>query len=108
MRQHALPSIPDILNSAATSTWLRTALQGVLFGGRDPFAAAQDARLLAEVLCARAQAQHGGRGLDYYDGSRPPMVDLELPIVEADGKTEVTISTSVAPRSANFFSLRVL
>ena len=50
MTNEALPSIPELLNNPVSSTWLRSALQGVLFGGREPSAAARDARLLADVL----------------------------------------------------------
>lgn len=46
-----LPSIEEVLNDPAASSWLRAALYSAL--SRDPVDAANDAELLAQILDAR-------------------------------------------------------
>jgi hypothetical protein len=106
MTNEALPSIPELLNKPTCSTWLRSALQGVLFGGREPFTAARDARLLADLLEVRAAAMGKANGLAYYDGRRPPLVDLFLPLVEADLTNDVTCTGSQPARANHVLSLQ--
>jgi hypothetical protein len=102
----ALPSIPELLNNPACSTWLRSALQGVLFGGRDPCDAAGDAQLLADVLDARAKAIGDAANLrTYYDGRRMPLVDLLLPIVDADQAESPIRTEPVSALAMNVFAL---
>ena len=101
MTNEALPSIPELLNNPASSTWLRSALQGVLFGGREPSQASRDARLLADVLEQRAAAIGKTGGLTYYDGRRAPLVDLELPLVDTDQINEAAFTGSQSPRVNN-------
>jgi len=101
MTNEALPSIPELLNNPTSSTWLRSALQGVLFGGREPSAAARDARLLADVLEQRAAAIGNANGLAYYDGRRAPLLDLQLPLVDTDQIDEVAFTGSQSPRVNN-------
>ena len=101
MTNEALPSIPELLNNPACSTWLRSALQGVLFGGREPSAAARDARLLADVLEERAAAIGKANGLAYYDGRRVPMIDLQLPLVDIYQVNEVACTGSLPSRMNN-------
>jgi hypothetical protein len=106
MTNDALPSIPELLNNPACSTWLRTALQGVLFGGRDPCDAARDAQLLADVLDARANAiGEAASRRTYYDGRRTPLVDLLLPIVAVDQAEGLIRTEPVSPRAVNVYAL---
>jgi hypothetical protein len=49
-----MPSIEEVLTDQATSFWLKLSLQQAL--KRDVVDAAQDARLLADLLTARADA----------------------------------------------------
>ena len=86
MNQDLLPSVPEILNNPACSTWLRSTLQAALFGSRDPTQAARDARLLADVLQARAEAGRSSPGFVYFDGRRQPEVDVPLPLTDSDSQ----------------------
>jgi hypothetical protein len=105
MNNDALPSIPELLNNPASSTWLRSALQGVLFGGRDPCDSASDAQLLADVLDARARAiGDASDGCTYYDGRRTPMVDLLLPITDAEQAENVIRTEPVSPRAVSVYA----
>jgi hypothetical protein len=106
LNNNALPSIPELLNNPACSTWLRTALQGVLFGGRDPCDAARDAQLLADVFDARAKAiGEVSASQTYYDGCRAPMADLLLPLVGADQAEGLIRTEPVSLRTANGYAL---
>ena len=100
------PSIQDLLNNPICSSWLRAALQTVMFGGREPSEAARDARLLAEVLEARAVAFSANNALDYYDGQAKQMVDLELPLVEGDRCPKAVFTAPLSPRLAAASALR--
>lgn len=60
----AQQTIDSLLVSPATSSWLKSALQGAL--ERDPVDAANDAELLASLLAARFDEQHSqtpGQGM---------------------------------------------
>ena len=80
MPEQLVPNLYDVLHSAASSPWVRRVLQDALTDDRDPAHTARDARLVAAVLDARAEAWRNSVVSGAAAEREVVLVDVFLPI----------------------------